>query len=639
MLKNLFSPMKIGNLEIANRLVVSAMVTLYCNDDGTVTEKYIAYHEAKAKGGWGLIITEDYAIDPQGRGFPKLAGLWEDAQIESHAELTRRVHQYNSKIFAQIYHAGRQTNPRVIGGQPWAPSPIPSPATRTIPHEMTTDEIREMVEKFGDCALRIKKAGFDGIEIHGAHGYLIAQFLSSYSNKRTDQYGGNLPNRVRFALEVIANIREKAGRDYPVSFKISADEFIPGGRTIEETKAIAVLLQEAGIDAILVSAGVYGSNPAITPSAATPQGWLVDFAEEVKKVVTIPVMTVGRITEPLMAETIIAGRKADFVAMARASLADPDLPIKAEIHNFDDIVRCIGCMQGCTGLLGRYQPIKCSLNPSLGREHELSVPTKAVKKKVVVAGGGPAGMEAAITAAKADYRVLLFEKAGRLGGQFYLAAIPPDKGEFSSFVTWQISQLNKLGVKVHLNTEATEELIDGEQPDAVILSTGSAPIVPQIKGIEKGHVLTAAAVLNGEKEIGRTAVIIGGGMVGAETAYHLASLGRTVTIVEQLDKIAPDVEAIPREILLNGLKKERVNIYVNTTVQEILDNGILVSTDGRGENIPANTVILAVGSIPENKLTRQLEGKPYPVMTIGDALQVRRVLEAVEEGFDAGRKI
>ena len=639
MLKNLFSPMKIGKLEIANRLVVSAMVTLYCNNDGTATEQYIAYHEAKAKGGWGLIITEDYAIDPTGRGFPRLAGLWEDAQIESHAELTRRVHQYHSKIFAQIYHAGRQTNPLVIGRQPLAPSPIPCPINRTIPHEMTIDEIHEMVEKFGDCALRTKKAGFDGIEIHGAHGYLIAQFLSSYSNKRTDRYGGNLPNRVRFALEVIANIREKVGRDFPIGFKISADEFVPGGRTIEETKAIAVLLQEAGIDVILVSAGVYGSNAAITPSASTPQGWIVDFAEEVKKVVTIPVMTVGRITEPLVAETIIACKKADFVAMGRASLADPELPTKAAAGDFDDIVRCIGCMQGCIGLLGRYQPIKCSLNPTLGREYELSAETKVVNKKVIVAGGGPAGMEAAITAAKAGHRVQLFEKAGRLGGQFYLAAIPPDKGEFSSFVTWQINQLKKLGVEVHLNTEVTAELIDAEQPDAVILSTGSVPIVPQIKGIEKSHVVTANAVLNGEKEIGRTAVIIGGGMVGAETAYHLASLGKTVTIVEQLAEIAQDVEAIPKEVLLKGLEKEKVKIYVNTTVKEVLYNGILVSRDGREEIIPANTVIMAVGSIPENKLTHQLEGKPYQIMTIGDALQVRRVLEAVDEGFNAGRKI
>ena len=639
MLKNLFSPMKIGNLEIPNRLVVSAMVTIYCNDDGTATEKYIGYHEAKAKGGWGLIITEDYAIDPAGRGFPRLAGLWEDAQIESHAELTRRVHQYKSKIFAQIYHAGRQTNPLVIGGQPWAPSPIPCPINQTIPHEMTIDEIRETIEKFGDCALRTQKAGFDGIEIHGAHGYLIAQFLSPYSNKRTDRYGGNLPNRVRFALEVIADIRAKVGRDFPVGFKISADEYVPGGRTIEETKAIAVLLQEAGIDAILVSAGVYGSTAAITPSSATPQGWIVDFAGEVKKGVTIPVMTVGRIIEPLVAETILTSGKADFIAMGRASLADPELPIKAAAGDFDDIVRCIGCLQGCIGLLGRYQPIKCSLNPTLGREFELSGETKGVKKKVVVAGGGPAGMEAAITAAKAGHRVRLFEKGDRLGGQFYLAAIPPAKGEFSSFVTWQINQLNQLGVEVYLNTEVTAELIDAEQPDAVILSTGSAPLVPPIKGIEKAQVVFANAVLNGEKEIGRTAVIIGGGMVGAETAYHLASHGKTVTLVEQLPEIARDVEAIPRTHLLNGLEKEKVKVYVNTTVKEIVDDGVLVSGDGREEIIPADTIILAAGSNPENKLATQLKGKPYKVMVIGDAVQVRRVLEAVEEGFAAGRKI
>ena len=375
MFKKLFSPMKIGTIEIPNRLVVSPMVTDYCNQDGTATERYIAYHEAKAKGGWGLIITEDYAVDPTGRGFSCVAGLWNDSQIASHSELTNRVHQYESKIFAQIYHCGRQTSHLVTACPPLAPSPIPCPAMQELPDELTIDEIERMVEKFGDCAFRAQKAGFDGVEIHGAHGYLIAQFMSPYSNKRTDKYGGHLSNRMRFPLEIIANIKAKTGKDFGLGFRISCDEFVPGGRTIEDTKAMAILLEQAGIDVLHVSCGVYASVDKIVPASSTPHGWLASYAEEVKKVVSIPVITVGRINDPFVGDSIIAGGKADFVAMARASLADPELPRKAASGEFDEIRPCIACNEGCIGILFADQPIKCVLNPTLGKEAELTIET------------------------------------------------------------------------------------------------------------------------------------------------------------------------------------------------------------------------------------------------------------------------
>ncbi|MGB6068693.1 MAG: NADH:flavin oxidoreductase [Desulfomonilaceae bacterium] len=373
MFKTLFSPMKIGKVEIPNRLVVSPMVTNYCNQDGTATERYIAYHEAKAKGGWGLIITEDYAIDPTGKGFSCVAGLWNDSQIAGHSELTKRVHQYESKIFAQIYHCGRQTSHLITMCPPLAPSPIPCPAMQELPDELTIDEIERMVEKFGDCALRAQKAGFDGVEIHGAHGYLIAEFMSPYSNKRTDMYGGHLLNRMRFPLKVVANIRAKTGNDFGLGFRISCDEFVPGGRSIEDTKAIAILLERAGIDVVHVSCGVYASADKIVPPSSTPHGWLAGYAEEVKKVISIPVITVGRINDPFVADSIIAGGKADFVAMGRASLADPEFPKKAAAGEMDEIRPCIACNEGCIGILFADQPIKCVLNPTLGKEAELSM--------------------------------------------------------------------------------------------------------------------------------------------------------------------------------------------------------------------------------------------------------------------------
>ncbi len=637
MLKNLFSPMRIGKMEVSNRLVVPAMVMNFCNNDGTATEKYIAYHEAKAKGGWGLIITEDYAVDPRGKGFAGIPGLWNDDQIEGHSKLPERVHKYGSKIVAQIYHAGRQTNHFVIGAQPVAPSAIPCPANQEIPHELTKDEIRNIVEEFGDCALRAKKAGFDGVEVHGAHGYLIAQFMSPYSNKRTDEYGGSLLNRMRFPLEIISNIRAKAGNDFPILFRISGDEFVPGGRTIEDTKAIAVLLEQAGVNAIHVSAGVYGSMQFIIPPAAVRHGWIADFAAEVKKVVSIPVITVGRINDPMMAETIIASGKADFVAIGRGSLADPELPNKAAAGKFDEINYCIGCLQGCVGNLFRGNPGGCLVNPVTGRESEFILKPVDKKKKVFVAGGGPAGMEAARVAAQRGHEVHLYEKSDRLGGQYLIGAIPPNKGEVDMFLAWQQNQLKKYNVNVHFNTELTVQIVEKGAPDAVIVATGGEPIVPDIPGKDKPNVVDANDVLLGNVNVGHRVIVIGGGMVGSETADHLANHGKEVTIVEMLPEIAKDEEAAVRYFLMKDLQDNGVKIYVNATVKKILDDGVISEIDGAEIKIgPADTIVMAIGAKSVNSLTKQLEGKVPQVLTVGDALKVRKALEAVEEGYRAG---
>ncbi len=628
--------MKIGKVEIPNRLVVSPMVTDYCNKDGTATQRYIAYHEAKARGGWGLIITEDYAVDPTGKGFSTVAGLWDDSQIASHSELTKRVHRYKSKIFAQIYHCGRQTSHLVTGFQPLAPSPIVCPAMQELPKELTIDEIEKMVEKFGDTALRAKKAGFDGVEIHGAHGYLVAQFMSPYSNKRSDKYGGHLLNRMRFPLEIVSNIRAKCGKDFGVGFRISCDEFVLGGRTIEDTKAIAVLLEGAGIDVLHVSCGVYGSVDKIVPASSVPHGWLAGYAEEVKKVIRIPVITVGRINDPFVADSIIAAGKADFVAMGRASLADPEFPKKAQAGEIDEIRPCIACNEGCIGILFMDQPIKCVLNPTLGKEVELAIKPAATKKKVVVIGGGPAGMESAITAAKAGHDVSLYEKEDRLGGLFYLASVPPNKGEISNFVGYQIGQLKKLKVRVTLNAKVTPKLIDTEKPDVVIVATGGTPVLPDIPGVSKQNVVNAYDVLAGKVAVGAKVLIIGGGMVGAETANHLANHGKAVVLVEMLTDIATEVPNINRMALLQDLEKGKVRILVNTTVKEVLADGAVIIKDNVAETINADTVIVAAGSKPNNDLAAELADKSYKVVTIGDASKVGKVMEALEAGYLAG---
>lgn len=638
-LNHVFLPGKIGTMEIPNRLVVPAMVMNFCNKDGSATERYIAYHEERAKGGWGLIITEDYAVDPKGKGFTNIAGLWNDSQIEGHARLTARVHEHGGKIVAQIYHAGRQTNHFVMGSQPLAPSPIPCPLNQEIPHELTVDEIHELVEKFGDCAFRAQKAGFDGIELHGAHGYLIAQFMSPYSNKRVDEYGGNILNRMRFPLEIIANIRARVGKVFPIIFRISADEFVTGGRTIEDTKVIARLLENAGIDAIHVSGGVYGSK-GIIPSAFVPHGWITDFAAEVKQVVSVPVITVGRINDPFLADSILASGKADFVAMGRASLADPALPNKALAGRFEDINHCIGCLQACLGNISRAKPAGCLVNPQTGQEYQYQIKPAAHSKKIFVAGGGPGGMQAAMIAAQRGHQVHLYETTDRLGGQFTLAAVPTAKGEIAEFIVWQANQLRKNSVNVHLNCELTAAMVENDRPDVVIVATGSRPLIPDLPGTDRPNVVSAHDVLAGKAYVGKRALVIGGGMVGSETASHLAHHGKEVSILEALAEIAVDEELDIRNLLLRDLGERKVRIYVNTIVKEILEDGVIASVNGKEEKIgPADTVVLAVGVSPVNELTSRLEKLVEKLITIGDAVKERKALEAIEEGFLAGLEV
>ena len=635
MLKRLFSPIKIGKVEVSNRLVVAPLVVNYCNTDGTATEKWITYLETRAMGGWGLIITEDYAVDPKGKGYSRIPGLWDDSQIESHTALTERIHKYDSKIIAQIYHAGRQTLHFISGSQPVAPSRIPCPVLQEMPRELDMTEIKEIVEKFGDCALRAKKAGFDGVEIHGAHGYLLAGFMSHYSNKRTDMYGGCLMNRLRLPLEVIANVKKKVGNDFVIGFRISADEFVPGGRTIEDTKAIAAILEENGIDYLHITVGVYGSVGYLIGPSSAPHGWMAGMAEEVKKVVNIPVISVNRINDPLFAETIIKSGKADLVSMARGQLADPALPKKALSGKFDEITYCVGCMQGCLAEVFQDKSVRCLVNPECGRELEFAI-TPAEKKKVLVAGGGPAGMESAIAAAKRGHNVQLYEKSSRLGGRYYLAAVPPGKGEITTFINCLQNQLRNLDVMVHLNTEMTPETVESEKPDVVIIATGSEPVTPSIPGVDKSHVVQAESVLDGQVTVGPRVLIIGGGMVGAETANHLANHGKDVTIVEQLADIASDETVVIKEYLMKSLQQGNVTMYPSTTVREILDGSVIIITSNGEEKRAADTVVLACGSTSDNRLASKLNGETTKTIIVGDALSVRNALEAAEEGYRAG---
>lgn len=640
----LFSPIKIGNCEIPNRLVVPAMVTNYCTADGILTDRYIGYMTEKAKGGFGLLITEDYAVCPEGKGYERIPGLYTDEQIEKNLLLTDSVHKYGSRIFCQLYHPGRQTGPWANGGADVvAPSAIKDPAEQVLPRAITTDEIKRLITQFGEAASRAKAAGFDGIEIHAGHGYLIAEFLSPYYNKRTDEYGGCFQNRVRLLDEIYQAVRKETGSEFPITIRYSGIEYLPGGRTKADSLQLAVHAEKLGFDAQHISNGSYSSDPrhAIIATMHTEHAINMDIAEEIKKLVQSPVIVTNRINDPEMADSILIAGKADMIGMGRGSICDPYLPSKAQEGRFDEIRYCIGCHLGCFSPLFMGGSVTCVVNPEVGREFENNLQPASDKKKIMVIGGGPAGLEAAYIAAKRGHQVELFEKADSLGGQFRAAACPVEKGELSTLISSLRAQLSHKQVKVHLNTEVTEEIITDFAPDTVILATGAAPLLPQISGIDGSNVCTAEDVLLGRHDIGYGPVVVcGGGEVGGETANFIAQVNHNVTMLEMQPDILNDMSFVPKMILLEMLQKNGVRCITDAKVSCITNEAITYETsDKKQEAIPAETVVAAFGYRSENCLKEAAEKHCNEVIVIGGAIKPGNALIAMKDGYEAGIKL
>ncbi len=647
--ERIFSPVKIGTLELKNRFVVPPMATTLNHEDGTVSDALIDYWVARAKGGWGLLIVEFAAVDPWGKVGPRHPALWDDKFIPGLRRLTDAVHGYGAKIAVQISHTGRQTFDAIIGvpgAKPVSASPIPCPLDRALPRELTVAEVYELVEKYGDAALRAQRAGFDAVEVHGAHGYLIAQFMSPYVNKRIDEFGGSFHNRMRFPVEIAGNIRRKLGSSYPLMFRFSGEERIPGGRTVDESRIVARTIVEAGIDCIDVSVGVSGSGQYIIPSAAMAPGFLLSTSEEIKKAVSVPVIAVGRINDPLMAEDAVEGGKADLIAWGRASMADPELPNKVAAGLLDEIAPCIACVQGCTRSFPLpFKPLShlgttCLVNPFCGREGEMQITPAAKTKDVFVVGGGPAGLEAAWIAAARGHRVTLFEKGSHLGGQYRLAAVPPFKQDIARAIFYYIHMCKKHGVTFKMETEATAETIIAGKPDAVILATGGAPLVPAIAGVDGKRVVTAWDILEGKTEVGMKVLVVGGGMVGCEMADFLGEHLHKVTLVEMLPEIGQDIPPQVKYFLMRRLKEYDVRIETDTKVIRFLDDGVLAQKNGEELRLEGfDTIVLALGAVSVNTLKDGLNGKVPELYVVGDALAPRQAIEAIEEGARAALKI
>jgi len=672
-LKKLFTSIVIGSIELTNRIVMPA-VHLNYTPEGLVTDQLIHFYVERAGGGGGLIIVGGCPVDEYaGPGF--MLGLSDDRFIPGLQRLTQAVHQEGVPIAAQLYHAGRYSHSALIGQQAIAPSAVESRFTRETPREMTQADIECTIDHFAQAARRAREAGFDAVEISGSAGYLICQFLSPLTNRRQDGYGGDWENRKRFALEVVEVVRGAVGPDYPVIFRVAGNDFMEGGNTNREARLLAQALEGAGVDAINVTGGWHETRvPQLT--MAVPRGAFSYLAQGVKQVVDVPVISSNRYSDPLLAEQVLRQGSADLIALGRPLIADPEWPRKAREGLLDEIVPCIACNQGCFDHIFAAQPVGCLMNPRAGYEGEyrldsstrLAAGPAAEAKRVMVIGGGPAGMEAALTAAARGHQVTLYEKTECLGGQLNWAAVPPGREEFKTAIQSPAARMARLGVEVKLGQEVTLDLVRAARPDAVVVATGARPAAPEIPGVESERVVQAREVLEGEVDVGRRVVILGGGAVGCELALHLAQMGTLdastlrflvlnkaeswetlealvtkgtmeVTLVEALPKVGQDIGLTTRWTILQDLRRYGIKVLAGATAKEITPEGIMVLADGKEELIEADTVVLAFGSSPDAALYEQLKDQVGELYLVGDARSPRKAYEAIHEGFRVGLEI
>ncbi|MBT4510686.1 MAG: FAD-dependent oxidoreductase [Chloroflexi bacterium] len=620
----LFSPMKIGQLELKNRLVMSPVGTRLAHV-GKVTDAFKEFYAARARGGVGLIVLEPCFVEPTDE--PKFLSLYDDNFIPGLKELVETIHSEGAKIGVQLFHAGWQPGAKQARFLP----PIP-------PAEISLERIKELVGKFAQAASRTKVAGFDLIEIHAAHGYLLSQFLSPLGNQRDDEYGLDITGRTRFVVEVIQSVKERIGDELPLSCRINGYEHLPGGLDLEGAKEIAPVLVDAGLDLLSVSAGALGSYPLTIPPSDTKEGCYVHLAEGIKQVVSVPVVVVGRINTPDLAEETLNLGKADLIAMARGLVADPEFTVKTTNGEVQRIRKCIAC-NACldTDYDGH---ILCTVNPVAGRETELETTPAEQSKKVMVIGGGLSGLQAAMVASIRGHKVVLYEETANIGGQWLLASSPLHKHEFEGMVSWLSYELKTLGVEIILGQSVTSATVKTVNPDAVIVATGALPAVPSVAGFEREQVITAWEVLRGNTTIGERVMVIGGGATGLETAEFLAEQGKKVSVVEMLKAFGTDMGGTVYFHLRTRLRKLAIELFKNTEVKEINESGVVVMRNGVEENWAAfDTYVLALGVSSRNDLAKELEGKVGELYVIGDANAPGNGANAMRQGYEIGMKI
>lgn len=635
----LFSPIRIHTLHLPNRAVMPAMGTGYGDREGRVTERLTAYLARRAQGGVGLIITEVCAVDQRGKGFPAEIGAWDDAFIPGLHRIVAAVHAKGSKVALQLHHAGRETFASVVGALPEAPSPIPSAILMQPCEEMSQARIKAVIEAYAQAAHRAKTAGFDAVEIHGAHGYLITQFLSPFSNQRQDAYGGSDENRARFALEIIEAVRGQVGPDFPILMRLSTEELINGGYGIEFTQWLAPRLVAAGVNAIHASVGVYSTPGNLSvASMDTPAGFNLPRARAIKQCVDVPVIGVGRICDPRLADEAIRNGDADLISFGRQHLADPDFLAKARRGVYDDIRWCLGCNQGCIDRLSyEMKAATCTINPDCGQEYKNESPSSS-SKRVWIIGAGPAGLAAALSAVERGHTPEIYERAPAPGGQLLPAGQPPHKQSFLAWVEWATRTLAQRGVTIRTSVNIDEAVLTQAHPEAVILATGACPILPGI--LDHPSVCDARAVLMGAIPLRNPAVILGAGYVGMETADFLIARCLEVTILEQQPLPPVGKHTAHGYWLHRRLRKGGATLILGAVVERITDEAVMYRLNDQEHRIaPLPMVINALGAKSEDGLKDILTRLAIPFTVVGDAKAPRRLIEAIHEGSAAGKAV
>lgn len=618
------------------------MGTGYGNSDSTVSDRLVAYLARRAQGGTGLIITEVCAVDPRGKGFPNEVGVWNDSFIPGLARIPEALHRYGAKTALQLHHAGRETFEAAAGAMPEAPSAIPSVILGQPCEAMSLERVAQVIGSFARAAGRAKAAGFDAVELHGAHGYLLNQFLSPFSNQRNDQYGGSDENRMRFVLEIVAGVRKVVGPDFPVWIRVSADELVRGGYDLDFMQKFAPRMVAAGVDAIHCSAGVYSTPGNLSvASMDTDPGFNLFRARALKSVVNVPVIGVGRINNPELADQAIARGDADLISFGRQHLTDPDFINKAHDGAFDDIRWCTACNQGCIERLSfEMKSATCSFNPECGREYKGPASKADPSQRVWVIGAGPAGLSAAMAAAARGHKVEIFEKEEKPGGQLLSASRPPHKAVFMDWVTWALHQLKKSSTPVHCQHTVNKEEIKQRRPDAVIIACGAYPVTAPIPGFDSKMVADARDVLTGKVELVSPVVILGAGYVGMETADYLLAKGIAVTVLE-MQPFPPVGKLTAHGYWLHKRIKDAGGRLIFGAQVLDIEAGDVRYRQNDAERVveSAAMIVTAMGAKSENSLEDVLKELAIPFRTVGDAKTPRRILEAIHEGHKAGEGI
>lgn len=641
--QKLFQPIKINQLEVKNRIFMSPMSTNFATKDGYVTDEMIYYYSRRAKGGVGLIVTEVTMIEPTYKYIAHTLSIQDDSYLEGWQKLANEIHKYDSKVVAQLLHPAYMAIPFPETPQLVGPSEVGPYYAKTPPRPLTKEEISIIVEQFGDGALRLKKAGIDGVEIHAAHAHaLLGGFLSPLYNKRIDEYGGDITHRIRLLLEVIANVRKKCGRDFAIIVRISGDDYEAGGQSLHEGCYIAKRLEAAQVDMIHVGQANHtgNMNDTIPAMGTQPYCFMNKYTKQIKDVVTIPVSSVGRILTPQNGESLIDNGICDIIGLGRSLLADPDYVKKLKNNEAARIRHCMMCNKGCTDAIQNRQFLSCVLNAENGYEYKRIITPAATKKKIVVVGGGAAGLEAARVAKTKGHDVILFEQDTRLGGQLNIAAIPPRKAEMNRAINYLSNEMKILNVDLRLGKKATSTDILNEHPDSVIIAVGANNASLPIPGSDLTHVLDAWKVLNYEQFPSGHVAIIGGGLVGAETAEFLAQMGLDVTVIEMLEEIAKEESSTVKPVMFEDFEKHQVKLLTKTKVIEI-KNDCIKAANGDGElTIPCDYVILATGAKPNPFDVSELTAHNIDIHLVGDCNEkAADINNAITQGYLAANSI